>query len=150
MRSSRQVFSISRSFSAPSNTTHPFCCCLARYVGKSSFATGMKEYPRSLAYIAAKAAIFLPDSATMTTFSRFASILSRYSDICLRDFVLTWAFRLARRRTNPFHRFCLRTPDISSKRHFRSYMGNSYPYLHLFEMLFNIFIRQRNVHLIRT
>lgn len=45
MRSSRQVFSISRSFSAPSNTTHPFCCCLARYVGKSSFATGMKEYP---------------------------------------------------------------------------------------------------------
>ena len=58
--------------------------------------------------------------------------------------------KLARRRTNPFHRFCLRTPDISSKRHFRSYMGNSYPYLHLFEMLFNIFIRQRNVHLIRT
>ena len=57
-------------------------------MGKSSFPIGTNGYPRSLAYIAAKAAIFLPDSAAMTTFSRFASILSRYSDICLRDFII--------------------------------------------------------------
>ena len=102
MRSSRQVFAISRSFSAPSKITQPFCCCFDKYVGKSSFPIGTNGYPRSLAYIAAKAAIFLPDSAAMTTLSRLASILSRCSDICLRHFIIDKGVPPTPQKNQPF------------------------------------------------
>lgn len=150
MRSSRQVFSISRSFSAPSNTTHPFCCYLTRYVGKSSFATGMKMYPRSLAYIAAKAAIFLPDSAAMTTFPVLPAFCRGIPTFDCGTSSSTRVSRLANRRTNPFHRFYLHTLGISGIRHFRPCRDNNFPCSNLFEVFLNIFIRQCNVHLIRT